>query len=163
MGETKHPGGRPPKFQDDHTVLAAKALAELGQTDDQIAKALGITRATIYNWRQEHPGFFDALKSAKEKADNKVEKSLYKNAVGYNYKAEKPMTVSDGNGDGSHIEIASYTEHVPAQTVAQIFWLKNRRPDRWRDRQQVEHSGAIEVPVTDKKKYLKELLNDIED
>lgn len=159
----KHAGGRPTKFQYDHTMLAAKRLYELGQTDKQICAALEITEATLTNWKHEHEEFFASIKSAKEKADDRVEKSLYKNATGYNYKAQKPMTVSDGNGDGSHIELAEYTEHVPAQTVAQIFWLKNRRPDRWRDRQQIEHSGEIDIPISDKKKELRSLLDDIKD
>jgi len=162
-GMEKKSKGRPTKYQYDHTMLAAKRLFELGQTDAQVCSALEITRETLDTWRHEYSDLFDTIKSAKEKADDRVEKSLYKNATGYNYKAQKPMTVSDGNGDGSHIELVDYTEHVPAQTVAQIFWLKNRRPDRWRDRQQIEHSGEIDIPISDKKKELRSLLDDIKD
>ena len=68
------------------------------------------------------------------------------------------MSISDGNGEGSHVEIVEYTEHIPAQTVAQIFWLKNRRPAQWRDKQEVEHSGEI----TETKRYDLSKLSDEE-
>lgn len=148
MEEKKHPGGRPTKYQ-DHTEIAVEYMAAAGMTDKQMAARIGISEASFNVWKQQHKEFLESLKDGKKKADDRVEKSLYKNAVGYNYKAHKPMSVSDGNGEGSHVEIVDYTEHVPAQTVAQIFWLKNRRPTQWRDRQQIEHSGEI----TETKKY----------
>lgn len=152
MEEKKHPGGRPSKYQEIHTCAAVEYMAAAGLTDKQMAAKLDMSEVSFNAWKQEHEEFLKSLKAGKDKADDRVEKSLYKNAVGYNYKAHKPMTVSDGNGDGSHIEIAEYTEHVPAQTIAQIFWLKNRRPEQWRDRQQVEHSGEINSTLSVKQK-----------
>src|SRR5574344_450921 len=149
MEEKKHPGGRPTKYQDDLTCIAVEYMAREGLTDKQMAAKIGVSEASFYVWKNEHKEFLEAQKRGKDKADDRVEKSLYKNAVGYNYKAHKPMSVSDGNGAGSHVEIVDYTEHVPAQTVAQIFWLKNRRPAQWRDKQEIEHSGE----VTETKKY----------
>ncbi|MEK3993690.1 helix-turn-helix domain-containing protein [Psychrobacillus sp. FSL K6-2365] len=34
---------------------------------------------------------------------------------------------------------------VAPDTTAQIFWLKNRKPDKWRDKQNIEHSGSMEI------------------
>ena len=146
--DKKHPGGRPTKYQ-DHTEVAVEYMAKEGMTDKQMATRLGVSEVSFNAWKKEHEEFLKSLKTGKSKADDRVEKSLYKNAVGYNYKAHKPMSISDGNGEGSHVEIVEYTEHIPAQTVAQIFWLKNRRPAQWRDKQEVEHSGEI----TETKKY----------
>jgi hypothetical protein len=33
---------------------------------------------------------------------------------------------------------APYVEHVPPDTTAAIFWLKNRDPARWRDAWQID-------------------------
>ncbi len=35
-------------------------------------------------------------------------------------------------------------KQVSPDVTAQIFWLKNRRPDRWRDKQDIEHSGGVD-------------------
>jgi hypothetical protein len=35
---------------------------------------------------------------------------------------------------------APYVEHIPPDVTACIFWLKNRRPDLWRDTHQLEHT-----------------------
>jgi len=152
MAEKKHPGGRPTKYQEIHTCIAVEYMATAGLTDKQMAKKLEMSEAAFNLWKIEHKEFMESLKIGKARADDRVEKSLFKNAVGYNYKAHKPLTVSDGNNEGSHVEIVDYTEHVPAQTVAQIFWLKNRRPEQWRDRQQVEHSGEINSVLSTKQK-----------
>jgi len=151
MAEEKKIMGRPTKYQ-DHTEVAVEYMASAGLTDKQMAARLKISEAAFNLWKHQHEDFLESLKKGKDKADDRVEKSLFKNAVGYNYKAHKPLTVSDGNNEGSHVEIVDYTEHVPAQTVAQIFWLKNRRPEQWRDRQQVEHSGEINSTLSVKQK-----------
>jgi hypothetical protein len=136
--------GRPSLFSETHQKIAF-AMAKLGATEKQISDELGINIATITNWKKEHPDFFATLKTAKQEADEKVEKSLYKLATGYKYKTQKPMVVSDGNGLGSHVEIVEYEETVQPNTTACIFWLKNRKPAEWRDKQEIQHSGGISV------------------
>lgn len=120
-----------------------KKLAAKGYTDIEMADIMGISERSFNYWKERYPEFLQSIKEGKRIPDEKVIQSLYKNATGYNYKAKKPMVVSDGGGEGSHVEIVEYTEHVPAQTTAQIFWAKNRMPDKWRDRQDIEHSGGI--------------------
>jgi hypothetical protein len=149
---------RPPSYNQKIHCALAKKLATKGYTDVEIADTIGISERSLNYWKERYPEFLQSIKEGKRIPDDRVEKSLYKNAVGYNYKAHKPMSISDGNGEGSHIEIVEYTEHIPAQTVAQIFWLKNRRPAQWRDKQEVEHSGEI----TETKKYDLSKLSDEE-
>ncbi|WP_407951581.1 helix-turn-helix domain-containing protein [Planococcus sp. A6] len=36
------------------------------------------------------------------------------------------------------------TKHKSPETLAQIFWLKNRMPDQWRDKQEINHSGGLD-------------------
>ena len=120
----------------------------MGATDAEIAEKLGISVRTIQLWRKDNEELFRPLKAAKDEADEKVERSLYQLATGYEYDAEKPLVVSIGNGK-SAVEIAKYREKVPPNTTAMIFWLKNRQPAKWRDKQEVEHSGEIGVTIID--------------
>jgi hypothetical protein len=143
----KHAGGRPTDYQKDHTCIAVEFMAEMGLTDKQMAARLKMSESAFNVWKAEHKEFMESLTRGKAKADERVEKSLYKNAVGYVYKAQKPLVVSDGNGEGSHIEIAEYRERVAPNVSAQIFWLKNRKPKVWRDKQEVEHSGETTQTV----------------
>jgi len=143
MAEKKNTG-RPSKLTKEAESVAL-AMAKMGATDKQIASEIGVTEQTVNNWKISKPAFFESLKNAKRFADDKVEQSLYKLATGYKYTAEKPMVVAIGNNAGSSIEIASYTEKVQPNTTACIFWLKNRKPDEWRDKQEVKHIGGISV------------------
>ena len=139
--------GRPSKISQEKLHVAI-GMAKMGATDEQIADALDVSRSTISLWKEQNKGFSDTIKNAKDEADEKVERSLYQLATGYEYDAEKPLVVSVGNGK-SAVEIAKYREKVPPNTTAMIFWLKNRQPAKWRDKQEVEHSGEIGVTIID--------------
>lgn len=139
--------GRPTKF-DPKMMGAIEAMLKLGATDQQVADMLGVTEATFNNWKKENENFFLSVKSAKEEADAKVEAALYKMATGFDYKAKKPMVVGDGGGE-AHVEIVEYEETVLPNTTSMIFWLKNRQPAKWRDKQEMEHSGGIGVTIVD--------------
>jgi hypothetical protein len=123
----QHSGaGRPSRYKPEYAGLAAK-LCELGATDEDIAEAFGVALRSIYRWKAEYPEFCHALKVGKGKPDDRVERSLYLRAVGYSYDATK-IAVYRGRS-----VIVPYREHVPPDTTAAIFWLKNRRADEWRE------------------------------
>ena len=130
--------GRPTKYR---VAMAQQAyhLALLGATDADIARALDVSIDTVGDWKHRHPTFLRALKAGKEAADGRVAKSLYHRAIGYEHEAVK--IVADAKTGSEHS--VPYIERYPPDTVAAIFWLKNRRPDLWRDKQNVEHSGQI--------------------
>ncbi len=124
-----------------------------GLTDEQIANNLGISEASFYNYRNEHIEFLDSLKKGKEVSDYEVENALFKKALGYTVTVKKAfkvkeVIVKDGTRkERERIEYADDEIHIPADTGAQIFWLKNRRPDKWRDKQEVEtkiNNGILE-------------------
>ena len=96
---------------------------------------------------ERNEGVLLEIKVAKEDADNRVERSLYNRAVGYTFKSEKIVTVSRGANMGSDIERVPIKEHVPPDVTAQIFWLKNRRKDQWRDRVENTHAGPDGGPI----------------
>lgn len=126
--------GRPSSYNPAF-VRQAQQLCRLGATDQEIADFFEVHVSTIYRWKAEHSDFCEALKSGKESADDRVERSLFHKAVGYSFDAVKIMSY-----EGAVIE-APYREHVPPDTTAAIFWLKNRRPEAWRDRK--EHDVNI--------------------
>jgi hypothetical protein len=130
--------GRPTAYQPGY-AKQAKKLCLLGATDTDLAKFFEVAVSTISKWKVDQPEFSEALKAGKEGADSAVAKSLYRRALGYKHRAVK--IVADAKTGAEHI--VPYTEHYPPDTTAAIFWLKNRRPDVWRDRQQVEHTGQV--------------------
>ena len=133
-------GGRPSKFKAEYAKQAEK-LCLLGATDEDLADFFAVGIRTISNWKAQHPEFLQALKTGKEASDDRVERSLYQRAVGYSYDA-----VHFSSFQGSVTE-TPYREHCPPDTTAQIFWLKNRRPDQWRDKQIQEVTGADGAPL----------------
>lgn len=115
-------------------VKMAAGIGKLGATDRELAEIFATTDRTIRRWKLEHPAFHAALKLGKDIPDSIVERSLFNRAKGYSYEAVKLFVDKDG---GEHR--MAYIEHVPPDVTAQIFWLKNRRPDEWRDRQEHVH------------------------
>lgn len=138
------PGGRPSKYKPEFVEQARKMCALLGATDRELAEFFEVSEATLNTWKIEHPEFLEALKSGKESADARVEKSLYQRAIGYSHPEDDIRTVAIGDGM-SEITITPTVKHYPPDTTACIFWLKNRRKDQWRDKQEIEHSGDVGI------------------
>lgn len=138
----KHAGGRPTKYEARFAAQAEK-LCLMGATDDQVADFFDVDVRTIYRWKHDQPKFCQALKAGKSEADDRVERSLYQRAVGYEQDEVKIFMPS-----GSETPIyAPYRAKVAADTAAGIFWLKNRKPAEWRDKREHEHSGPDGGPL----------------
>lgn len=140
----KHPGGRPTRYKAEYCEQARK-LCLLGYTDKELADFFGVVESTINKWKKDHKEFSESLRAGKAVADADVADSFFKRAKGYTTRTEKPVTVSDGSGMGSHVEQHPIEVHVPGDPGAALNWLKNRQPDKWRDKQEVEHSGNISI------------------
>lgn len=135
------PGGRPSKFDQlwkKHQTKLAK-LYSAGLTDKEIAELLEITDRTIENWKIKHPEFFQALSNWKNRADEKVERSLYERAIGYSH---PDVHISNFQGK---ITVTDITKYYPPDSTAMIFWLKNRKKNEWRDKQEIEQSGNMDL------------------
>lgn len=124
------PGGRPSKYNPEFHPKLAEAWAKSGLTDEQIAGKLEISVKTVDLWKTKHPEFLGALKKGKEDPDEKVEKSLYERAIGYSQPAVKIFMPAGA----SEPIYAEYIERLPPDPTSMIYWLKNRRPDKWRER-----------------------------
>lgn len=128
-------GGRSSEFDPKMLKQAEKACLA-GFTDVELAELLGVTEVTINNWKQDHEEFRLVLKRAKETFDtDNVEQALLKSALGFKRIIEKPT--KDG-------VVACY-EEIPPNPTSLIFWLKNRRREYWKDKQELEHSGNVQV------------------
>lgn len=127
----KNPVGRPTKFT-PQVAGALFELAKLGYTDKEMAAAIDVAESTLNEWKKERPDFFEQLKGAKAIADDQVERSLFERATGYNHAAVKIQQY-----EGTPV-ITPFVEHCPPDVEAQRFWLKNRRPDKWRDKVEMD-------------------------
>jgi hypothetical protein len=139
------PVGSPTKYQ---AVFADHAFkyALLGATDAEMAEFFGVTLSTFYLWQQKHPQFSDAVKRGKTPSDADVANSLHTKAIGYERVVQKPVVVKDSDGSTS-VQVVDTIEQVPGDTAAQIFWLKNRQRGKWRDKHELEHTGAGGGPI----------------
>lgn len=129
------PEGRPTSYQSDFARIA-KAMAKLGATDFEIAEELQVNTTTVWLWRSKHPEFSNALKEGKDAFDDRIERSLAQKAAGYTFHSKKVMQF-----EGRVIK-ADIIEHVPPDVGAIKLWLSNRRPDKWREKQEVQLTGA---------------------
>ena len=118
-----------------------EGLARDGLTDELICKKIGIGARTFYEWMERFPQMAQAIKKGKAPVDIQVENALLKKALGYEYE-ETITEVEELAGGHQKKHIRKVTKHCPPDTTAQIFWLKNRRPERWRDKvEQVQTVG----------------------
>lgn len=132
--------GRPSSYKPEFAEQATK-LCLLGATDEDLADFFKVSIRTIANWKTDREEFLQALKAGKDQADDRVERSLYQRAVGYTFDA---VHFSSFQGK---VTATEFRQHVAPDVVAQIFWLKNRRPDAWRDKQIQEVTGADGAPL----------------
>lgn len=139
-----HPGGRPTKFTPGNKIKAEK-LCRRGFTDKEIAEIIDINESTIHRWKLKQPGFSESLNLWKQDANHNIERSLYERAHGYSHAATKAQWIQDENG--GRWEYADLIKHYPPDPTSMIFWLKNRCPEKWRDKTEVRHS--LDEPLID--------------
>lgn len=136
--------GKYEEWLTDEGLLLIEGWARDGLTDEQIAHNIGIAVKTLYNWKNDHLPILQALKKGKEVIDRQVENALLKRALGYKYEE----VTEEESEDGFKRKVV--IKEVVPDTTAQIFWLKNRKPAEWRDKQVVEHEGekvfSIKLP-----------------
>lgn len=134
--------GRPTDYKSAYAKQAAK-LSEYGATDQELADFFEVDVRTIYRWKHDHDEFCQSLKAGKEIADDRVERSLYQKAIGYEQDEVKIFMP----GGAEEPVYAPYRAKIAPDTTAAIFWLKNRRGDQWRDMSKHEHTGKDGGPI----------------
>lgn len=119
--------------------------AEIGLIGKQIANNIGINHTTLYDWMQKFPELAEAIRNGRKVMDEQVECSLLKRAMGYQYEEE----TWGENHDGEMVIVKRVVKSLTPDVTAQIFWLKNRQPERWRERVEIKnnHEGTIKVEM----------------
>ena len=150
--------GKYQEWIEPNGLLQIEGWAREGLSEEQISHNIGINERTFTEWKTKFPSIMSALKKGKAPADLEVENALFKKATGFTQKITKPIKVKTrkqlkdkGFIEEEHIEYVEEEIYIPPDTVAQIFWLKNRRPSRWRDK--------IEVPPETGNELLQSLLD----
>lgn len=133
--------GRPPtkllKWLEPENLIRVRGWARDGLTDVEIAEKMEIAKSTLNQWKKKSEIFADSLKSGKEVVDRKVEDSLLKRALGYEYE-ETTTEVFEFPDGTTRKHVKKVTKIVVPDVTAQIFWLKNRKPNDWRDKRVIE-------------------------
>lgn len=133
--------GRPTSYKPEYCNIA-RAMCMRGATNADLADAFDVTISTIYLWQATHAEFSESIKAGKDLVDDFVERSLYLQAVGYAHDDVDVRVIDD------QVVLTPLRKQIPPNPTAAIFWLKNRRPDRWRDIKAVELSGRDGGAIT---------------
>ena len=120
-------------------LLLLEDWARQGLFDAQIAKNMGIGEATLYRYKANHPEIKEALRKGKEVVDIEVENAMLKRALGYTITINEQKVDKDG-----YVHDLKRDLHIPGDVTAQIFWLKNRRRQQWRDKVEVEKGESVQ-------------------
>lgn len=135
--------GRPKawdRIMDDSKLILVEGWKRDGLSDKQVAQNLGISYTLLKEWKKDYPTFMTAIKKGKEVSDYELENTLHKRAIGYYYKEEALTSM------GEVVEITKYEHPNPTSL---IFALKNRLPNKYRDKQEVEQTGNMSVTFID--------------
>lgn len=133
-----------------------------GLTDEQIAEKMGINVATLYRWINQFCEICEALKIGKEDADLAVENSLFKSACGYEY-VEQIEELKYDRKTRTYVMMVTKRQkkYMPPSNTAQIFWLKNRRAENWRDK--VDNSKPLNEETDALSRAFEELMGNIDE
>ena len=130
------------KYQEwlkEENLIKVEAWAKSGLSEKQISQNMGIAYSTLKEWKKKYSALSASLKKGKEVTDFEVENAMHKSAVGY-YVEETKTYITETNGVKTK-KIEKYKKRMPPNTTAQIFWLKNRKPDTWMDRKAKENGN----------------------
>lgn len=143
--------GKYKEWLEPEGLLKVEGWARDGLTDEQIAHNMGINVKTLWIWKTKHSPICNALKNGKEVADRRMENALYERGLGGVHEVKKTFKLKrsyyDEQGrkcEKEELVTAIDEVYIPGDTTAQIFWLKNRKPEQWRDKRQVEEKVEFE-------------------
>lgn len=124
--------GRPTKYRPEFARMAGVSY-RLGATDIEVGELFGVTKDTIHKWQKKYTEFSDSREEAKELADDNVQESLYKMAIGGKVIVTK-KAVADPSGAVTKTVVQA---ELPPSPTAAICWLRNRRRKKWNNQPSV--------------------------
>ncbi len=132
-------GGSAPLYRPGFCEIA-KGLCVLGATNEELGERFGVTKETIQQWQHRYPDFKKAIHEGRDGIDARIAASLAHRAMGFSHPDEHIHV-----GKSGQVTRVRTVKQYPPDTAAAQFWLKNRRPQAWKDR--VEHTGAQGGPI----------------
>lgn len=132
----KHPGGAPTRYNKTYLPIIANLAAGKGYTNEQLAKLLGVSERTVYNWQDKYPEFLQAIKSGKEGPIDRLENALYRSAEGYDTWEEEEYYEVDDNGKRHLASVKRKKRHIPSNATSNIFALCNMTK-KWKRKQEI--------------------------
>lgn len=135
--------------------------AKQGLTNDEMAEALGVSRDMIYKWQREQPAFKEAMLKGKFESNGEILASAFRQATGYYqhvtepFKVKTVVQVAESNSGRPIFEEVeevidhSYMKYFPPNQTMAIFMLKNRLPEFYKDKQDMNHMGQVGVVMMD--------------
>lgn len=140
--------GKYQEWLEPESLVLLEGWARDGLSDEQIAENIGIVTSTLYEWKKKYSDISEALKKGKEVADYEVENAMHKSAIGY-FVEETKTYINEVEGVKTR-RVEKTKKWIQPNTAAQIFWLKNRRPDKWRDKPEEDQGFGGRVVITGK-------------
>lgn len=115
-------------------LVVVEGWARNGLTEKQIAHNLGVAYSTFRVYKEKYPALSAVLKKGREVIDFEVEGALIKRALGYSYEEVTKELVEDETTGSAELKVVkTVTKQVAPDVTAQIFWLKNRKPNEWKN------------------------------
>lgn len=147
--------GKYQKWLEPDNLILLEGWARDGLTEEQIAKNIGVSVKTLFNWKKTHLPILHAIKKGKEVVDYEVENALLKSALGFSETIRKPFKLkrTQYNDSGKKVNEEEYIEYadedvyVPPNVTAQIYWLNNRKPEQWRNKPKDELNTDRKITV----------------
>ena len=128
--------GKYKKWQEPENLTLIQGWRRDGLSDEQIAHNMNINRTTLYDWLNKYTDIANAYKKGTEVSTYEIENAMYKSAVGH---FVEEMEIIETETDlGKTTTKKKHRRYIPPNTAAQIFILKNRRPDWWKDTRTIE-------------------------
>lgn len=140
--------GKYQEWLEPESLVLLEGWARDGLSDEQLAKNMGIATGTLYTWKNKYQEINEALKKGKEVSDYEVENAMHKSAIGY-FVEETKTYINEVEGVKT-LRVEKMKKWIPPNTAAQIFWLKNRRPDKWREKPEENQGMGGRVVITGK-------------
>ena len=140
------PAGQPTSYKPEYNNQARDWCSRFPFTHKDLGKVFQVDRATVFNWKKAHPEFFDSIQKGVDDYNNpNIEKAFTRRAMGY----DTIEVVEERDGNGELIKTRKTKKHVPPDTGAAIFYMKNRISGRWKDKIEIQTTGNIQITWDD--------------